>query len=116
VVEPPPLAERGGATTFDALFGPLPQTESRGQAWVYADNQLRPIRLRLGVTDGQFTELIEGQLEPGAEVVTNISAAGEAVRTQPTPGGFPPFMGGGRGGDRGGGNRGGGNPRGGGGR
>jgi hypothetical protein len=104
----PAAARAGGATTIDALFGPLPQVESRGQVWLYADKQLRPIRLRLGISDGQATELLEGDLEPGTEVVTNINTGTEAVRTQPGFGGFPPFMGpGGRGGDGRGGNRGG---------
>ena len=120
----PPAAAtaRGNATTIDALFGPLPQVETRGQVWVYADKQLKPVRLRLGISDGQVSELLEGDLQPGTEVVTNINTGQEAVRTQPGFGGFPPFMGpGGRGGDRGGGpggNRGGGgggNNRGGGG-
>jgi hypothetical protein len=90
--------------------------ETRGQVWRYADKQLNPIRLRLGITDGQMTELLEGDLEPGTELVTSINTGTEAVRTQPGFG-FPPFMGpGGRGpGGFGGGNRGGGN-RGGGGR
>jgi hypothetical protein len=108
----PPATGRGGATTIDALFGPLPQVETRGQAWIYADKQLRPVRLRLGVTDGQMTELLEGDLQPGNELVTNITTGNETVRTPPGFGPFPPFMGpGGRGGDRGGGpggNRGGG--------
>jgi hypothetical protein len=118
---PAPATGRGSATTIDALFGPLPQVETRGQAWVYADKQLRPVRLRLGISDGQLSELLEGEVQPGTELVTNINT-GQEVRTQPGFGGFPPFMGpgGGRGGDRGGGpggNRGGGggNNRGGGG-
>jgi hypothetical protein len=115
---PTPQQTRAGATTIDALFGPLPEVETRGQVWRYVDKQLTAIRLRLGITDGQTTELLEGDLEPGTELVTNITTGTEAVRTQPGFG-FPPFMGpGGRGGDGrgfGGGNRGGGN-RGGGGR
>ncbi len=119
----PPVSAtgRGSATTIDALFGPLPQVETRGQVWVYADKQMKPVRLRLGITDGQTTELLEGDLQPGTELVTNVTTGNETVRTQPGFGGFPPFMGpGGRGGDRGagpGGNRGGGggNNRGGGG-
>jgi hypothetical protein len=120
---PAPAAGRGNATTIDALFGPLPQVETRGQVWLHTDKELRPVRVRLGISDGQMTELIEGDVEPGVELVTNINTGTEAVRTQPGFGGFPPFMGpGGRGGDRGGGpggNRGGGgggNNRGGGGR
>jgi HlyD family secretion protein len=118
--DPAPLASRNpAATTIDALFGPLPILETAGRVWVYKDKQLQPIRLRLGISDGQATELIEGDLEPGTEVVTNVTTGNE---TRPTiQGGFPPFMGqpgrgfDGRGGF-GGGNRGGGGGRGGGGR
>jgi hypothetical protein len=105
----PPTASRGNATTIDALFGPLPKVESRGQVWVWSQKQLKPVRLRLGITDGQQTELLEGDLEPGVELVTNINTGQEQIRA-PAGFGFPPFMGpGGRGpGGPGGGNRGGG--------
>ncbi len=103
-----------GATTIDALFGPLPVVESRGRVWLYVEKQLKPLPLRLGISDGQATELLEGDLEPGAEVVTNVMTGNE---TRPTPqGGAFPFMNpggrqfgpGGPGGFGGGGNRGGG--------
>lgn len=115
-----PLPERpAGATTIDALFGPLPVTETRGRVWLYVNNQIKPVQLRLGISDGQATELLEGDLEHGTEVVTNVSTG--AV-TRPTPQGGFPFMGqpgrggfpGGPGGFGGGGNRGGGGGRGGG--
>jgi HlyD family secretion protein len=105
---------RGEATTIDALFGPLPVVESRGRVWLYVDGRLAPVPVRLGITDGQATELLEGDLEEGQELVTNVTTGTASAR--PTPGGpgFPPFMGGpgrvvfdGR-------NRGGGNNRGGG--
>jgi hypothetical protein len=106
----PALADRNpGATTIDALFGPLPTQETTGRVWMYVDRQLKPLRLRLGISDGQATELLEGDLQPGSEVVTNVTTGAE---TRPTMQGFPPFMGpGGRGGfgrDGGGGGRGGG--------
>jgi HlyD family secretion protein len=104
---PPP----GGATTIDALFGPLPQTETPGRVWLYTGGQLRPVRVRVGISDGQVSELIEGDLQPGTELVTNIST-GNATRpsaTQALPFGQPGrgavivgFPGGG-GGNRGGG-------------
>ena len=59
-----------GATTIDALFGPLPQVESRGRAWLYIDKKLKPINLRLGVSDGTFTEILSGEVQQGQEVVT----------------------------------------------
>jgi HlyD family secretion protein len=97
-------ARNPNATTIDALFGPLPVQETTGRVWLRDTNGIRPLRLRLGISDGQTTELIEGELEAGVEVVTNIATGNE---TRPTPQGFPPFMGqpgrGGFGGNRGGG-------------
>ena len=60
------------ATTFDALFAPLPTVENPGRVWLYTNNQLTPLRVRTGVSDGQNTELIDGELEEGVEVVTNV--------------------------------------------
>ena len=47
-----------GATTIDSLFGPLPVVETRGMAWLFVNKQLKMVRLRLGITDGTFTEVI----------------------------------------------------------
>src|SRR5687767_10620401 len=108
----PPPASASSATTFDALFGPLTQTESIGQAWLNADGKLQRVRMRLGITDGQQTELIEaldGELQEGTEVVTNVLTG--AVRQVLTPqggGGFPGLGGGRQGGGFPGGGRGGG--------
>ena len=106
---------QSGATTIDALFGPLPRVESTGRVWLYVDKQLKPVRLRLGIADGQNTELIEGDLQQGTDVVTNVALANE---TRPAATNFPfgqPGRGGfGGGGFGGGGNRGGGGGRGGG--
>lgn len=105
---PPTVVDREqGATTIDALFAPLPRTESVGRAWLFAENQLRPVRLRLGISDGQNTELIDGDVTEGTELVTNVAIAGQSTR--PATQAFPGFGGpGGRGGFGGGGNRGGG--------
>ena len=46
------------ATTIDALFAPLPTVETRGRAWLYVNKQLKPVDLRLGITDGTFTEVM----------------------------------------------------------
>ena len=109
-----PRAAASGATTFDALFGPLTQPETFGQVWLNVGNKLQRVRVRLGISDGQQTELIQamdGTLQEGTEVVTNVLTG--AVRQPPaTPGGaaFPGldggrrgFPGGGIGGGRGGG-------------
>jgi hypothetical protein len=62
--------------TIDALFAPLPAVESQGRAWLYVDKQLKPVRLRLGITDGTNTELLGGELQAGSEVVTGVIMSG----------------------------------------
>ena len=100
------------ATTFDALFGPLPSIETFGQVWLNKDNKLQRVRVRLGISDGQQTELIQaldGELQEGTEVVTNVLTG--AVRQTATPqggAGFPGLTGGRQGFPGGGGRRGGG--------
>jgi HlyD family secretion protein len=102
------LAERKeGATTIDALFAPLQRVETFGRAWIYKDNVLKPVRLRLGIADGQNTELVEGDLQEGAQLVTNIATGTETTRPAATfPFGQPGRGGFGGGGFRGGGARG----------
>jgi HlyD family secretion protein len=62
------------ATTIDALFAPLQAVETRGRAWLFISKQLKPVELRLGITDGTFTEILNepGELQPNTEVVTSI--------------------------------------------
>ena len=107
--QPASQADGPSATTFDALFAPLPPVESAGRVWLYQDKELKPLRLRIGVSDGQNSELLEGDLQEGTEVVTNVvipsqvrpaATGGFPGLGQPQRGGFP---GGGGGGNRGGG-------------
>lgn len=92
------------AQTIDALFAPLPQVESRGRAWTFTDRQLKPLQLRLGISDGTNTEVLSSELEESAEVVTGVTGLGP-TRATPTQGGAgnPLIPGGGRGGPPGGG-------------
>jgi HlyD family secretion protein len=61
------------ATTIDALFGPLAVVESRGRAWLFINKQLKPVDLRLGISDGTFTEVLNADvLQPGQDVVTAV--------------------------------------------
>jgi HlyD family secretion protein len=101
---PPPLQPSGapqGAGTIDALFAPLPPVESRGRVWTFTDKQLKPVDVRLGITDGTFTELLDGEsLSADTQLVTGMT--GLDTRAQ-TPGAGNPFQQGGRGrGGRGG--------------
>jgi HlyD family secretion protein len=86
-----------GAQTIDALFAPLPVVETRGRAWLFMNHELKPVNLRLGVTDGTNTELIGGELQQNMEVVTGVTGLG-TTRAQPGQSGSGnPLMPGGRG-------------------
>lgn len=91
-----PTLASSGATTIDALFAPIPRTESVGRVWRMVEGRLQPVRLRLGISDGQTTEVVEGDLAEGAELVTNILVAGQTTRPATTA--APPFGQPGRGG------------------
>ena len=68
---------RPSATTIDALFAPLPAVETRGRAWLYINKQLKPVNLRLGITDGTYTEVLnDTELQQDSEVVTSDHHAG----------------------------------------
>ena len=102
-------SRKGGTTptpqaqTIDALFAPLPTVETRGRTWLFADGQLKPVNLRLGISDGSYTELLSGELQESMEVVTGVTGL-TATRSVQTPTGTGnPLMpgrpgGGGRGG------------------
>jgi HlyD family secretion protein len=101
---------KGGATTVDALFGPLPTVETRGTVWLFVNKQLKPVRLRLGTSDGANTEVLDAnELPVGAEVVTSVALAASTQATAATSATSNPLMGpqrggpGGRGGPPGGG-------------
>jgi HlyD family secretion protein len=75
-----PIERNPKATTIDALFAPLTQAETQGRVWTIADNQLKSVPVTLGLSDGKTTELIKGDVQPDAAVVTNITTG-----TSPTP-------------------------------
>jgi HlyD family secretion protein len=97
----PPAAAKPGsaqqAQTIDALFAPLPSVESRGRVWVFIDHQLKPVTVRLGVTDGTNTELLSGELQQNMEVVTGVTGVGTTRTTTTGTGSGNPLMPGGRG-------------------
>jgi HlyD family secretion protein len=80
----PSRATASGAQSIDQLFGPLPQTESSGRVWQYINDQLKPARVRLGISDGTWIELLGGELRPGTELVTGVTMGQPA---SPTTGG-----------------------------
>ena len=68
--------EPRGATTIDALFGPLPSVESAGRVWLYATSSSSRFDCGSASPTARATELIEGDVTEGATLVTNISLGG----------------------------------------
>ncbi len=65
-------AVASGATSIDALFAPLPTVETRGRVWLYVDKKLKAVNVRLGISDGTYTELLSGDLQDEQAVVVNM--------------------------------------------
>ena len=55
-----------------ARGGARPASENIGRLWKDGDGQLAPIPVRLGMTDGVYTELLSSNIQEGTNVVTSI--------------------------------------------
>ena len=62
---------------------------ARGTVWVEHGQTLVPVRVTLGVSDGSYVELVKGDLEEGAELVTRVSASATASSTTAAPASSP---------------------------
>jgi len=89
------------ALTIDSLFGPLPTVVNTGRVYLYVDKQMKQARIRTGITDGTYSELIGEDLTEGQELVTDVATGQARAQGATFPGqqrGQNPLMpGGGRG-------------------
>ncbi len=69
----PGIADRG-AETIDDLIPPVQRRETPNQrVWLWVNGQLKAVSgIRTGISDGQFTEMVTGELKEGDKVVTNF--------------------------------------------
>jgi HlyD family secretion protein len=97
------------ADKIDTLFEPVKATISPATVYTWDDatKQLKAINIRIGVTDGQFTQVVSGDLQAGQQVVTGIIVPTGSSQSRPSNNNSNPLMGPQRGGF-GGGRRGGG--------
>jgi HlyD family secretion protein len=71
------------------------RSTGNGRLWTYADGALTPIAVRVGLSDGVNTELVDAPLEAGAQVVTAMtSSASTATARTMTGTARNPLMGG----------------------
>ena len=66
-----PRWRRGGNATSTTSVG------GKGTVYVLRGGQAQMLELTMGRTDGRFTEVIEGELEPGDEIITGIKRGEE---------------------------------------
>ena len=68
-----PMTERN-ADKIDDLYEAMPSSVSPGQVWTWdeAKKELKQINIRLGITDGQFSELLNGDVQVGQQIVTGV--------------------------------------------
>jgi HlyD family secretion protein len=63
---------------IDDLFPEAPKLITPGQVWIYDEAaadpaaRLRAVMVRTGLSDGEFTEIVSGDLQPGQQVVTAV--------------------------------------------
>ena len=69
-------AVRTGAP--DAVRTPAAAPTSRAQLWAMKDGTLQSVPVRVGLSDGTLTELVDAPLEAGATVVTSVILPGAA--------------------------------------
>ena len=90
------MGQRGsGITGAGAAFTRLPRARPQ-VVWILAENnKLTPVPIRTGITDGHYTEVVGGKLQPGENIV--IGLATSKVEGPPPPGSNPMRPGGGPG-------------------
>jgi len=71
--EPGAAASSAGS---QGASGTTPAAPGRHQVWVPDGNDLKAVPVRPGITDGSYTEIIEGALKEGQEVVIGIMESG----------------------------------------
>jgi HlyD family secretion protein len=93
-----PILRPDQLTKLEALRSRFASGGKRGVVWVLRDGQPAPITVRVGASDGTYTQIQSRQLKPGDQVITG---GGPRPKAQ-ARGGAIPGMGGGGGGRRGG--------------
>ena len=83
-----PAVERG-AGTIDALFAPIEVEETTGRVWILEGGRLLGVRVRVGVTDGATSELLDvlgrSPMADGSPAAPSITNGVRLVTSATTP-------------------------------
>jgi HlyD family secretion protein len=82
----------------EAPARPADPSGATGQVWMMSNGTIAPVPVRLGISDGMSTEVIEPPFQEGAQVVTGAAggSSARAASTRTTTGN--PFFGASQGG------------------
>jgi HlyD family secretion protein len=69
------------------LGGKTPQRQQRDRVWVQDGRFVRPIAVRIGLSDGAMTEIVAGEVKEGMEIIVGggiaMTDVGRAATTEP---------------------------------
>ena len=93
-MERPGAAPAGGGGGFAAAAGQFAAAVSggkpaKGTQTVYVEigeGRLRPVQIRTGISDGRFTQVVEGEIRPGEKVVIGQATTRNEQRNLPIGG------------------------------
>jgi len=54
-----------------------------GTVYLLRDQMPAPVKVRLGITDGSYTEVVEGEMKEGEEAILAMSASGQSSASSP---------------------------------
>jgi HlyD family secretion protein len=88
-------AAPAGAASARPRRGPRPQADPTSKIlWVVRGPKPIPVAVRVGLTDGSFTEIVSGDIQEGDAVVLEVATGddGSSAPKPPAGGGQPPRM------------------------
>jgi HlyD family secretion protein len=54
---------------------------------VTGKDEIKPVKVRTGISDGKFTEIVEGEIRPGEKIVVGQATAKVETSARPPGGG-----------------------------
>jgi HlyD family secretion protein len=84
---PPAFTTKPGqyGVEIDTMFKPAPAPRIASLLWVMRNGKLQSVPAIVGISDGQQSELVEGEVQPGDQFVTSITLPKKATSGAASP-------------------------------
>jgi HlyD family secretion protein len=89
----------GAAGAFGGRAGGSTRQQRQQTVWIYDNKKLTSVAIRTGITDGHYTQVVDGKLQPGQNIIVGLATS--KVEAVGPPGSSSPLGGRGGGGGRG---------------